>query len=89
MAQTHVKPWGVQVAGSARRAAAVAQWGRVASRHADVLAAYEPVVSRVRSTHARAGIYAVRIGAGDRAEANRICADLHRDGGSCVVMRNR
>ena len=89
MAGVHRKPWGVQVAGSIRRAAAIAQWERVVARHAAVLADHEPAVSRVRSPHARVGIYAVRIGADDRTEANRICAVLRKDGGSCVVMRNR
>lgn len=89
MATVHAKPWGVQVAGNFRRSAAVAQWQRVASRHAAVLSRYEPVVSRVRSAQGRMGVYAVRIGASDRAEADRICAALRNAGGSCVVMRNR
>jgi hypothetical protein len=60
----------------------------VRARHA-MLHDYEPVVSRVRSTFARAGVYAVRIGADDRAEANRLCGALRRSGGACVVLRNR
>jgi hypothetical protein len=54
-----------------------------------VLARHEPVVSRVRSGRGRMGIYAVRIGASDRAQADSICADLRKAGGYCVVMRNR
>jgi hypothetical protein len=89
MATIHQKPWGVQVAGNFRRSAAVAQWQRVSQRHAGVLAGHEPVVSRVRSGRGRMGVYAVRIGASDRAEADGICADLRKSGGSCIVMRNR
>lgn len=89
MATMHLKPWGVQVAGNFRRSAAVAQWERVLKRHRELLAGYDPVVSRVRSTHGRRGIYAVRIGADERSEATRICTDLRKAGGACVVMRNR
>ncbi len=89
MATVHVKPWGVQVAGNFRRAAAVRQWQRVQGRFHALLAAYEPVVSRVRTPIGRRGIYAVRIGVDSRKEANGICNDLHRAGGACVVMRNR
>ena len=46
-------------------------------------------MSRVRTPRGRRGIYAVRIGADDRATANRICATLRSAGGSCIVLRNR
>lgn len=89
MAHIHTKPWGVQVAGNFRRAAAVRQYERLRKRHSELLAQYEPVVSRLRSTIGRRGIYAVRIGADDRAEADRLCERLRSAGGSCVVLRNR
>ena len=89
MASVHTKPWGVQVAGNFRRAAALKQWQRVQSRFSALLADYEPVVSRVRSPIARSGIYAVRIGVDNRANADIICQQLRGAGGSCVVMRNR
>jgi len=89
MATVHSKPWGVQVAGNFRRSAAIRQWQRAQGRFPDVLGSYEPVVSRVRSVIGRAGIYAVRIGAADRDEANSICRRLKSAGGVCVVLRNR
>jgi soluble lytic murein transglycosylase-like protein len=89
MAQINIKPWGIQVAGNFRRSAAVAHWTRVKARYPRLLAAYEPVVSRVRTPMGRRGIYAVRIGADSRGEANRICRTLHEAGGSCVVLKNR
>ncbi|MEP9397806.1 lytic transglycosylase domain-containing protein [Mesorhizobium sp. KR2-14] len=89
MAAIHIKPWGVQIAGNFRRAAAVSQWQRVKGRFPALLSAYEPVVSRVRTPIGRAGIYAVRIGADSRADADNICGKLHTAGGFCVVMRNR
>ncbi len=88
MAQINIKPWGIQVAGNFRRAAAVGQWQRTAKRF-PVLASYDPVVSRVRTPRGRRGIYAVRIGADSRAEANQICQRLQSTGGACVVLRNR
>jgi len=89
MARINVKPWGIQVAGNFRRSAAVAHWTRVKGRYPKLLAKYEPVVSRVRTPIGRRGIYAVRIGADSRGEANTICRALHQAGGSCVVLRNR
>jgi hypothetical protein len=89
MATVPIKPWGIQVAGNFRRAAAVKQWLRVQARFPALLAGYEPVVSRVRTPIGRRGIYAVRIGADSRAAADAVCAKLHGVGGSCVVMRNK
>jgi len=89
MAAVNIKPWGVQVAGNFRRAAAIRQWQRIRGRFPALLKPYEPVVSRVRSPMGRAGVYAVRIGADDRATARDICSKLRGAGGFCVVMRNR
>jgi hypothetical protein len=89
MAGVHRKPWGIQVAGNFRRAVAVRQWQRLARRFSEVVAGHEPVVSRVRTPQGRRGIYAVRIGADSRADADAVCRQLRRAGGACVVMRNR
>ena len=89
MASINVKPWGVQVAGNFRRSAAIAQWLRVRGRFPALLASHDPVVSRVRTPIGRRGIYAVRIGADSRAEADGICNKLQSVGGACVVLRNR
>ncbi|WP_421915914.1 lytic transglycosylase domain-containing protein [Mesorhizobium sp.] len=89
MASINVMPWGVQVAGNFRRSAALNQWLRVRSRFPALLANHDPVISRVRTPIGRRGIYAVRIGADTRANADTICQKLHSVGGSCLVMRNR
>ncbi len=88
MASVHVKPWGIQVAGTFRRSAAIRQWQRLQGRF-PVLADYDPVVSRVRTPMGRRGVYAVRIGADDRTEAGDICRKLRGIGGACIVVRNR
>jgi hypothetical protein len=89
MASINIKPWGVQVAGNFRRAAAINQWLRARGRFPALLAGHDPVVSRVRTPIGRRGIYAVRIGVDDRARANVICQKLQSVGGSCLVVRNR
>jgi hypothetical protein len=89
MSTVVTKPWGVQVAGNFRRSAAIRQWQRVASRVRSVAGDAEPVVSRIRTPRGRRGIYAVRIGAENRAEADAICRRLQSAGGSCIVLRNR
>jgi hypothetical protein len=81
-------PWGIQVAGSFRRSAAIGQWQRLRRQFAAVLAGYEPVVQRQRTPIGRSSIYAVRLGAKTRAEADRVCARLTQAGGACLVMKN-
>ena len=89
MSKVKMKPWGIQVAGNFRRSAAVNQYERTRRQFASVLANHKPVVSRVRTAMGRRAIYAVRIGADSRDEANRICVSLRSAGGACIVMRNR
>ena len=89
MATVNLKPWGIQVAGNFRRTAAIRQWQLIKGRYGALLADYEPVVSRVRSPLGRRGLYAVRIGVDDRANANIICQQLRGAGGACIVVRNR
>ena len=81
MSSVQVKPWGVQVAGNMRRAVAIRQWQRVKARFPALLAGHEPAVSRVRPASGPRRIYAVRIGAESRKEADRICSKLRQAGG--------
>lgn len=89
MAQIKPKPWGIQIAGNFRRSAAMGQLQRLRRSFPAILDTHEPVISRNRTAMGRRGIYAVRIGADSRGEANQICAQLHRSGGACIVTRNR
>lgn len=89
MSRVKPKPWGMQVAGNFRRSAAVNQWNRLRGQFGKVLAGHAPVISRIRTPIGRRGIYAVRIGANSRAEADGICARLRAAGGACIVSRNR
>lgn len=89
MASINIKPWGVQVAGNFRRAAALNQWNGVKRRFPALLGGHNPVVSRVRTPIGRRGIYAVRIGADSKSKADNICQKLQSVGGACIVVRNR
>ncbi len=89
MSRVAPKPWGVQVAGNFRRAAALGQWSRLRRLFPAILEGHDPVVSRVRTPMGRRGVYAVRIGADSRKEADAICGRLHAAGGACIVSRNR
>ncbi|MER9444352.1 lytic transglycosylase domain-containing protein [Mesorhizobium sp. M0340] len=89
MSSINIEPWGVQVAGNFRRAAALNQWSNVKRRFPALLSGRDPVVSRVRTPIGRRGIYAVRIGADTKAKADDICQKLHSVGGACIVVRNR
>ena len=89
MASIARKPWGVQVAGNFRRSAAMKQWQRLQRRLPQMLANERPVISRVRSPIGRRGIFAVRIGAENRAEALGMCDRLRAAGGACIVTKNR
>jgi len=89
MSRIAMRPWGVQVAGNFRQSAAMRQLDWVRARFPEVFSGRDAVMSRVRTPIGRRGIYAVRIGADSRGEADMICAKLRSAGGSCVVMRNR
>ncbi|MBO0661027.1 lytic transglycosylase domain-containing protein [Jiella sp. MQZ9-1] len=83
-----MKPWGVQVAGNPRSPAAMAMFRRVQSRFPSLLGDKNPLVIRER-VPGRGRIFAVRIGADSRAEAEAFCGKLKSAGGSCIVMKNR
>ncbi len=89
MASGPVLPWGIQVAGSFNRAAAIRRWQTIKAANRELLGNVEPVISRTRQPIGRRGIHAVRIGAESREEADRLCVALRRADGACVVTRNR
>jgi hypothetical protein len=89
MSRVKRKPWGIQVAGNFRQSAALKQWEREKRAHPGVLGKYRAVVSRVRTPIGRRSIFAVRIGADSRGEADRVCAALRSSGGACIVTKNR
>ncbi|MBB5754593.1 lytic transglycosylase domain-containing protein [Prosthecomicrobium pneumaticum] len=82
-------PFGVQVAGSFSKARAVAGYRDVAARFERIVAGRAPVVIGTRAPgRGRRPFYRVRIPAATLAAARRLCTDLQRAGGACVVLRN-
>ena len=89
MARVNRKPWGIQVAGNFRQSAALRQWERERRAHPQILGGYRPVVSKMRTPIGRRALYAVRIGANSRGEADKVCFALRSSGGACIVTKNR
>jgi Transglycosylase SLT domain/SPOR domain len=82
-------PWGVQIAGSFSKDAALASFSRVEQRYSAVLGTMEPFVlgSRLMSRGFRP-FYRVRLPAQTRQEAAQLCKRLRSAGGACVVLRS-
>jgi hypothetical protein len=68
---------------------ALAQFARIRRQHASVLADREPFVTPARNlSRGRRSMYQVQIGAESRADAGKICAELRKSGGACIVQKN-
>lgn len=82
-------PWGVQVAGSFSKAAALGAFARAERTYASVIGGVSPFVlgSALRSRGFRP-FYRVRLPAQSRQEAEKICNRLEAVGGACVVLRS-
>jgi Transglycosylase SLT domain len=84
-----VAPWGVQLAGSFSKAAALAAYTRARSSYSVIIGKIEPMVigGRVLS-RGFAPYYQVRTPAPSRAAADTLCEKILRVGGACVVLRS-
>jgi hypothetical protein len=82
-------PWGVQLAGSFSKAAALAAYTRARSSYSAIIGKIEPMVigGRVPS-RGFAPYYQVRAPAPSRAAADALCEKILRVGGACVVLRS-
>lgn len=87
VASAPMQPWGVQVAGHFNQSVALKAYRRVQGRFSSVLGGRDPIVLRDRASRGRR-IYAVRIGAQTRGEADALCTRLRGAGGNCAVFRN-
>jgi Transglycosylase SLT domain/SPOR domain len=82
-------PWGVQLAGSFSKAAALAAYTRARSSYFAIIGKIEPMVIGGRvPTRGFAPYYQVRAPAPSRAAANALCEKILRAGGACVVLRS-
>jgi hypothetical protein len=82
-------PWGVQVAGSFSKTAALAAFARAERTYANVIGGMEPFIlgSAWRARGYRP-FYRVRLPAQTRQEAERLCARLESVGGACAVLKS-
>jgi transglycosylase-like protein with SLT domain/sporulation related protein len=82
-------PWGVQLAGSFSKPAALAAYARARARFAAALGDAEPMVLGARLRSRGFGrFWTVRAPAASRAEAEALCARILRGGGACVALRS-
>jgi hypothetical protein len=81
--------WGVQLAGSFSKAAALAAYAHARSSYSTIIGKIEPMVigGRVRS-RGFAPYYQVRAPAPSRAAADALCEKILRAGGACAVLRS-
>lgn len=82
------QPWGVQVAGHARRVTALAQFSRVQARHHRIIGGRAPMLVHARVGTGARRVWSVRLGTDTRAEAVKLCARLRVAGAACLVRRN-
>nr|WP_306228616.1 lytic transglycosylase domain-containing protein [Aurantimonas sp. CSK15Z-1] len=83
-----MQPWGVQVAGHFSQSVAMKMFRHAQSAYPAVLSGRKPIVMRERNGMARRSIWAVRVGADTRGEANALCDRLRGAGGACAVYKN-
>lgn len=88
IAEGAIAPWGVQLAASFSKSAALAAFARNRAAVAGIVGDREPMIlgSRFR---ARGGalFYRIRLPAPTRGEANALCARLRAAAGPCIVVR--
>ena len=83
-------PWGVQIAGHASRAMALALFARLQRAQAAIIGDRRPMViaARIGGRGTRA-FYRVRIGEESRAAADALCRRLKGAGQPCIVLKTR
>jgi hypothetical protein len=83
-------PWGVQLSAGFSRDRALASYSAMAKRYAEVLAGRDPsILSSIMRSRGTRPFFQVRVGAETRSEADKVCNDIKRAGGACLVLRNR
>ena len=82
-------PWGVLIAGSFYKGAALAEFARAQRAYAGVIGGMDPFVcSSILKSLGGRPFYRVRLGAQSRSEAERLCSQLQAAGGDCIVIRD-
>jgi hypothetical protein len=82
-------PWGVQLAGSFSKPAALAAYARARSSYSAILGNIEPMIIGGRLLgRGFSSFYRVRAPAPSRAAADALCEKILHAGGACVVLRS-
>jgi hypothetical protein len=82
-------PWAAQIAAHHSRDIALATFLRRQQRFDAVLGGQAATIVRYRAPgRGTAPVFAVRIGAETRADAEALCIRLRAIGGACIAMRN-
>jgi Transglycosylase SLT domain len=82
-------PWGVQLAGSFSKPAALAAFERERRRYARVIGDMHPmIIGRVLRSRGTRPFYQVRLPAATRAAADALCRRILSVGGACVALRS-
>jgi len=83
-----MSPWGVQIAGSFNKRAALAAFGRAQKQFAVLLGPVEPMVIGKRTAgRGFSRFYHIRAPAASRAAANALCVKIEKAGGACAVLK--
>jgi hypothetical protein len=83
-------PWGIQLSAGFSRDRALSSYAAMARQYAGILAGRDPsILSGILRSRGTRPFYQVRVGAETRAEADKLCSDILRAGGACLVLRNR
>ncbi len=83
------RQWGVQLGMNFSQARVADLFGELKRRHGSIIGDAEPMFVTGRNlSRGRRAMVAVRIGAGTRDAALRLCERLRSDGGVCTVERN-
>jgi hypothetical protein len=82
-------PWGVQLSAGFSRGKALTIYAAIERKYRAVLAGHDPMIIRARLlSRGTSAFYQVRVGAGTRTDADKLCANLRAVGGHCLVLRN-
>ncbi len=85
---TLTAPWGVQLAGSFHKGAALGAYGRARRQFAGLIGRVEPMVLGRRAPgRGFARFWAVRVPSQSRGAADALCSKIERAGGACAVLK--
>ena len=83
-------PWGIQLSAGFSRERVLAAYVTIASRYAEILAGRDAsILSSVFRSRGTGVFYQIRVGTDTLESADKLCAEIRRAGGACMVLRNR